>query len=40
MIGVTAGLAVCYYARGEIDAAVAGPVALGSVLGSLIGGAS
>ena len=39
MIGVTAtasGLA--YYARGEIDAAVAGPVALGSVLGSLIGG--
>jgi hypothetical protein len=39
MIGVTAtasGLA--YYARGEIDAGVAGPVALGSVIGSLIGG--
>jgi hypothetical protein len=39
MIGVTAtasGLA--YYVRGEIDAGVAGPVALGSVIGSLIGG--
>src|SRR5258706_2548911 len=39
MIGVTAAASgLAYYARGEIDAAVAGPVALGSVLGSLIGG--
>ena len=39
MIGVTAAASgVAYYARGEIDAAVAGPVVLGSVLGSLIGG--
>ena len=39
MIGVTAAASgVAYYARGDIDAAVAGPIALGSVIGSLIGG--
>jgi uncharacterized protein len=39
MIGVTAAASgVAYYIRGDIDAAVAGPVALGSVIGSLIGG--
>ena len=39
MIGVTAAASgVAYYTRGDIDAAVAGPVALGSVIGSLIGG--
>jgi len=39
MIGVTAAASgLAYYTRGEIDAAVAGPVALGSVVGSLIGG--
>jgi hypothetical protein len=39
MIGVTAAASgVAYYTRGDIDPAVAGPVALGSVVGSLIGG--
>ena len=38
MIGVTAvASAVAYFARGEIDPAIAGPVALGSVLGALLG---
>lgn len=38
MIGVTAAAsAAAYYARGEIDVDIAGPVALGSVLGALLG---
>ncbi len=38
MIGVTAAAsASAYFARGTIDPAVAGPVALGSVIGALIG---
>lgn len=38
MIGVTAAASgVAYFARGDIDPAIAGPVALGSVLGALIG---
>ena len=38
MIGVTAAASACaYFARGEINAAIAGPVALGSVLGALAG---
>ena len=38
MIGVTAAAsAVAYFARGAIDPAIAGPVALGSVLGALLG---
>lgn len=38
MIGVTAAAsAVAYYMRGEIDPALAGPVALGSVIGALAG---
>ena len=38
MIGVTAAASgVAYFARGAIDPAVAGPVALGSVLGALLG---
>ncbi|MGK0570324.1 sulfite exporter TauE/SafE family protein [Bordetella bronchiseptica] len=38
MIGVTAAAsAAVYFARGEIDPAVAGPVALGSVAGSVLG---
>jgi uncharacterized protein len=38
MIGVTAAAsAAAYFARGDIDPAIAGPVALGSVLGALLG---
>jgi uncharacterized protein len=38
MIGVTAAASgVAYFARGDIDPAIAGPVALGSVLGALLG---
>jgi uncharacterized membrane protein YfcA len=38
MIGVTAAASgVAYFARGDIDPVVAGPVALGSVLGALLG---
>jgi uncharacterized membrane protein YfcA len=38
MIGVTAAAsAVAYFLRGDIVPAIAGPVALGSVVGSLIG---
>jgi uncharacterized membrane protein YfcA len=38
MIGVTAAASgVAYFARGAIDPAVAGPVALGSVVGALLG---
>jgi len=38
MIGVTAAASgVAYYIRGDIDPMVAGPVALGSVVGSLLG---
>jgi len=38
MIGVTAAAGACaYFARGDINAAIAGPVALGSVVGSLLG---
>ena len=38
MIGVTAAAsAAAYFVRGDIDVGVAGPVALGSVLGALIG---
>jgi uncharacterized membrane protein YfcA len=38
MIGVTAAAsASAYFVRGAIDVAVAGPVALGSVAGSLLG---
>jgi len=38
MIGVTAAASgVAYFARGDIDPAVAGPVALGSVVGALLG---
>ena len=38
MIGVTAAASAgAYFVRGEIHAAVAGPVALGSVLGSALG---
>jgi uncharacterized protein len=38
MIGVTAAASgVAYFARGDIDPGTAGPVALGSVLGALLG---
>jgi uncharacterized protein len=38
MIGVTAAAgAGAYFARGDIDPAIAGPVALGSVIGALLG---
>ena len=38
MIGVTAAASgVAYFARGDIDPVVAGPVALGSVLGAVLG---
>jgi uncharacterized membrane protein YfcA len=38
MIGVTAAASgVAYFARGDIDPAIAGPVALGSVLGAMLG---
>jgi hypothetical protein len=38
MIGVTAAASAgAYFARGEIITSVAAPVALGSVLGSLLG---
>jgi len=38
MIGVTAAASgVAYFARGDIDPAIAGPVALGSVLGAVLG---
>jgi uncharacterized membrane protein YfcA len=38
MIGVTAAASAgAYFARGDIDTAIAGPVALGSVLGALAG---
>jgi uncharacterized membrane protein YfcA len=38
MIGVTAAASgVAYFARGDIDPSVAGPVALGSVLGAVLG---
>lgn len=38
MIGVTAAAGACaYFLRGEINVAVAGPVALGSVVGSMLG---
>jgi len=38
MIGVTAAASgVAYFARGDIDPAVAGPVALGSAVGALLG---
>lgn len=38
MIGVTAAAsAAAYYARGDIDVGIAGPIALGSVVGALLG---
>ncbi len=38
MIGVTAAASgVAYFARGDIDPAIAGPVAVGSVIGALLG---
>jgi uncharacterized membrane protein YfcA len=38
MIGATAAASgVAYFARGDIDPAIAGPVALGSVLGAVLG---
>lgn len=38
MIGVTAAASACaYFLRGEIVSAIAGPVALGSVLGAVLG---
>ena len=38
MIGVTAAASgIAYFARGDIDPAIAGPVALGSVIGALLG---
>jgi uncharacterized membrane protein YfcA len=38
MIGVTAAASAgAYFMRGDIDSAIAGPVALGSVVGSIIG---
>jgi hypothetical protein len=38
MIGVTAAASgVAYFARGDIDPAIAGPVALGSVIGAVLG---
>ena len=38
MIGVTAAASgVAYFARGDIDPVIAGPVALGSVLGAVLG---
>src|SRR6266404_6034776 len=38
MIGVTAAASgVAYFARGDIDPGIAGPVALGSVLGAVLG---
>jgi uncharacterized protein len=38
MIGVTAAASAgAYFARGDIDPAIAGPVALGSVVGALLG---
>jgi uncharacterized protein len=38
MIGVTAAASgVAYFVRGDIDPAIAGPVALGSVIGSVLG---
>jgi uncharacterized membrane protein YfcA len=38
MIGVTAAASgVAYFARGDIDPGIAGPVALGSVVGALLG---
>lgn len=38
MIGVTAAASgVAYFARGDIDPGIAGPVAVGSVLGALLG---
>jgi uncharacterized membrane protein YfcA len=38
MIGVTAAASAgAYFMRGDIDTAIAGPVALGSVLGALVG---
>lgn len=38
MIGVTAAASAgAYFVRGDIDTGVAGPVALGSVVGSILG---
>lgn len=38
MIGVTAtASAIAYFLRGDIDTSIAGPVALGSVVGSIAG---
>jgi uncharacterized membrane protein YfcA len=38
MIGVTAAASACaYVARGDVNVAIAGPIALGSVVGALIG---
>jgi uncharacterized membrane protein YfcA len=38
MIGVTAAASGgAYFARGDIDPALAGPIALGSVIGSVLG---
>ena len=38
MIGVKAAASgAAYYARGDIDPAIAGPIALGSVIGSVLG---
>jgi uncharacterized membrane protein YfcA len=38
MIGVTAAASAgAYFARGDIDPEIAGPVALGSVIGALFG---
>jgi len=38
MIGATAAASgVAYFARGDIDPVIAGPVALGSVLGAVLG---
>ncbi len=38
MIGVTAAASVvCYYERGQIDLALAGPIAVGVVLGAMVG---
>jgi uncharacterized membrane protein YfcA len=39
MIGVTASASAgAYFVRGDIDIGIAGPIALGSVLGALVGG--
>jgi hypothetical protein len=38
MIGVTAAASACaYFLRGEIVTSIAGPVALGSVVGAILG---